>query len=824
MGKLSAAKKNLRANLIKGRKMMEMKRKVALEALREIEYPDSDDVEYPDFHDVKYPSGRRILSVLSILKGVSDISCHARICPTSGIDFAKEIRCGVQTELIFECKCGYVIRFETDTGEESLGCNRAYSVGCQLAPVGYEAATSLMTVMDIPSLSKGFHATWKEKTYHDMVRASIQTMNAAGSEEKRMAEEADDYVIVNGSKTPCIMVIVDGGWSKRSYGHSYDANSGTAVVIGARTGKILSFKTRNKYCKTCAIAKGKDIPPKQHTCYKNWTGPSTAMEADMLTESFRESINVHGLVYSRFVGDGDSSVYSKIINIYDGITVEKIECLNHAIKNFHRKLVNISSNKIPGIQVPQDERRILGIKERFSRIGGGILCAINHHATTRTVDSWKLLREDIMNSPFHIFGDHSKCSQYFCPLDSEKRLEKNLVPEMMRTAIWGELNKAVVKLANMSKSLIERMTSNLAESFMSRCNKYMEGKRKNLGQGFLYNMRIVSAVLSFNTSPFWIYDLYPVWQDKLPSNLYKTRSEALQKNGNRNVEKRTRRRQEFAFLKPKRGDIHYGSDPSRPDIPSDELQVGISQLKSSLQVDKLEQTLIEQETLSQADTPKWHYERKVRVTASDCGAIAKKRKSTSSKGILDKKLKSKYRTTIAMQYGKEKESEALLAYTLKTGVYSSTVKPAGLVVSLDNGIFAASPDAYVGEEGIVEIKCPYSCREGSAVDWLPIKNNTGIPMLKRKHNYYYQVVMQLHVTKKSWCDFVVWTPTFLHIERIHRNADTEKLWDTISPILATFWEEELAPEIVDSRVDRNRPYRSIEEKCEESAEDMDIDT
>ncbi len=97
-------------------------------------------------------------------------------------------------------------------------------------------------------------------------------------------------------------------------------------------------------------------------------------------------------------------------------------------------------------------------------------------------------------------------------------------------------------------------------------------------------------------------------------------------------------------------------------------------------------------------------------------------------------------------------------------------------------------------------------------------------MLKRNNNYFYQVVMQLHVTNKSWCDFVVWTPSFLHIERIYKGTETQTLWNQITPILISFWENELAPEIVDSRAARNRPYRCIKENNQDSTEDMDIDS
>lgn len=47
-------------------------------------------------------------------------------------------------------------------------------------------------------------------------------MKEAGESEKKMAVERGD--VING--VPFITVIVDGGWSKRSYGHGFNAASG----------------------------------------------------------------------------------------------------------------------------------------------------------------------------------------------------------------------------------------------------------------------------------------------------------------------------------------------------------------------------------------------------------------------------------------------------------------------------------------------------------------------------------------------------------------------------------------------------------------------
>lgn len=48
-------------------------------------------------------------------------------------------------------------------------------------------------------------------------------MKEAGAEEHRIALEKGH---VDDDGIPYIDVYLDGGWSKRSYGHSYNANSG----------------------------------------------------------------------------------------------------------------------------------------------------------------------------------------------------------------------------------------------------------------------------------------------------------------------------------------------------------------------------------------------------------------------------------------------------------------------------------------------------------------------------------------------------------------------------------------------------------------------
>ena len=65
---------------------------------------------------------------------------------------------------------------------------------------------------------------------------------------------------------PAITVIVDGGWSKRSHRHSYNAKSGVGIIIRHWTKKILHMSVQNKYCASCAAGSPRD---KHHSLQYN---------------------------------------------------------------------------------------------------------------------------------------------------------------------------------------------------------------------------------------------------------------------------------------------------------------------------------------------------------------------------------------------------------------------------------------------------------------------------------------------------------------------------------------------------------------------------
>jgi len=181
---------------------------------------------------------------------------------------------------------------------------------------------------------------------------------------------------------------------------------------------------------------------------------------------------------------------------------------------------------------------------------------------------------------------------------------------------------------------------------------------------------------------------------------------------------------------------------------------------------------LKKNTVGQSENKLWAVERRKRLTASNFGRICKLRKTTSVTGLLKSLLYSQFKGTLATNYGKEKEDEAIQQFIEETGL---PVSKCGLFVDKHKTFLAASPDGLVEEDSIVEVKCPYKIvdltpKEGieqKKIDFCIFKNDT--LELKRNHNYYYQVQGQLHITGRNFCYFILWSAKGLLYEKIKRD-------------------------------------------------------
>lgn len=118
----------------------------------------------------------------------------------------------------------------------------------------------------------------------------------------------------------------------------------------------------------------------------------------------------------------------------------------------------------------------------------------------------------------------------------------------------------------------------------------------------------------------------------------------------------------------------------------------------------------------------------------------------------------------AMQRGTEKEPLARSVYEAEAGVF---VVETGLVEHLTIAGFGASPDGLVGDDGLLEIKCPNTATH---IDFL----RTGKPDGK----YQWQMLAQMACSGRKWCDFVSFDdrlPAELQYKCIRFERDDNKI-------------------------------------------------
>jgi putative phage-type endonuclease len=153
-------------------------------------------------------------------------------------------------------------------------------------------------------------------------------------------------------------------------------------------------------------------------------------------------------------------------------------------------------------------------------------------------------------------------------------------------------------------------------------------------------------------------------------------------------------------------------------------------------------------------TPEWFAARLGKVTASRVADVIAKTKTgwgASRANYMAELVAERLTGTsadkfsnAAMQWGTEQEPEARAAYEFRVGV---DVLQVGFVPHPTIPMTGASPDGLIGEDGLVEIKCPNTATH---IDTLIGQTIPG--------RYVTQMLWQMACTGRQWCDFVSFDP------------------------------------------------------------------
>ena len=353
--------------------------------------------------------GSRIVNVDLLQQYTDDLNKHAAQCQGQVI-LSGEVRDGLVSIISGKCStCNHTIKLQTSKkvkgprGYNRWECNLAAVWGQMSTGGGHSQLEETMSVVGVPVMTSASFVRTERDIGEVWKRELQESMAEAGREEKRLAELRNAY----HEGVPAITVIVDGGWSKRSHKHSYNANSGVALIIGAATRKILYIGVKNKYCAACA----RNISCDKHKCYRNWTESSSEMEPDIILEGFLECERVHGVRYTQFIGDGDSSVHSTLLQSVPGWghAIKKLECANHTCKCYRGALERLVQDN-PSYKGNGG----LTLKMR-KRLVSAARCAIRMRSKeTDQKQALASLKHDLQNGPLHCFGFHQQCSRDFC--------------------------------------------------------------------------------------------------------------------------------------------------------------------------------------------------------------------------------------------------------------------------------------------------------------------------------------------------------------------------------------------------------------------------
>jgi putative phage-type endonuclease len=198
-------------------------------------------------------------------------------------------------------------------------------------------------------------------------------------------------------------------------------------------------------------------------------------------------------------------------------------------------------------------------------------------------------------------------------------------------------------------------------------------------------------------------------------------------------------------------------------------------------------------------SPEWHAARCGRVTASRIADMLAKTKSGWGASRANYKAQliaerltgtvAESYTNAAMQWGTDMEPEAVAAYAFYHG---TDPQPIGFVPHPTIEMAGASPDRLIGEDGLIEVKCPQTATH------IETLLEGAVP-----GKYRLQMQMQMACTGRQWCDFVSFDPRLpedmrLFVRRIERCpvtiADIEKeiraflaeIDDTVNRLVAAY--------------------------------------
>jgi hypothetical protein len=156
------------------------------------------------------------------------------ICNISNMYVSGELQKGFNSIFTLKCKmCAIEVKLTTENEdhqatENAIDINHSATLACISAGIGYSELEEISAAINMPMMAYETYAANEADVAAIMCQTAWKTMGEAAVEEASLARALGE---VDSDGIPCITVVTDGAWSKRSYNVNYDALSGVVCFL-----------------------------------------------------------------------------------------------------------------------------------------------------------------------------------------------------------------------------------------------------------------------------------------------------------------------------------------------------------------------------------------------------------------------------------------------------------------------------------------------------------------------------------------------------------------------------------------------------------------
>ena len=209
------------------------------------------------------------MNLENLANDISTISEHSAAC--NGVyRIVQEVRRErLASILLVECdKCSKKFNMESSTKvqrSETKGTRYAVNVGAVLGQMitggGHSRLSETAAALDLPGMSKNTFTSIETQIGQAWEAQLAEEITKAGDEERQIAIENHD----TSEGVPAVSVTVDGGRSKRSHKHTYNAKSGVNILYNWECDKeapVLRSSKQVLLCLHCSSQQSPLPPPR----------------------------------------------------------------------------------------------------------------------------------------------------------------------------------------------------------------------------------------------------------------------------------------------------------------------------------------------------------------------------------------------------------------------------------------------------------------------------------------------------------------------------------------------------------------------------------